>query len=72
MQTRQQSFIESCVNVAIGYVVALASQLLVFPWFGINIPLSHNIAIGGIFTFVSIGRSYMVRRMFNYLQWGKK
>lgn len=67
MQTRMQSFIESCINVAIGYGVALASQILVFPLFGIHIPLSSNIAIGAIFTVISIARSYAVRRVFNKL-----
>ncbi len=65
MQTRWQSFIESCINVAIGYGVALLSQILVFPLFGIHIPLSSNIAIGAIFTVISIARSYVVRRVFN-------
>lgn len=35
-QTKKASFIESLLNVAIGYGVALASQILVFPWFGIH------------------------------------
>lgn len=67
MQTRWQSFFESCINVAIGYCVALLSQLLVFPWFGIDIPLASNLAIGAIFTVISIARSYVVRRAFNKL-----
>lgn len=65
MQSRTQSAIESCLNVIIGYAVALASQLAIFPMFGIHIPLSDNIAIGAWFTVVSIIRSYAVRRMFN-------
>jgi hypothetical protein len=65
MQTRLQSFFESCINVAIGYGVALLSQILVFPMFGINATLSTNLAIGAIFTAISIVRSYAVRRSFN-------
>ncbi len=65
MQTRIQSFIESCINVAIGYGVALVSQILIFPLFGIYLPLSSNLAIGAIFTVISIARSYAVRRVFN-------
>ena len=57
--------IESISNVAIGYMVALASQLAIFPMFGIHIPLSDNIAIGAWFTVISIIRSYAVRRLFN-------
>lgn len=56
--------IESCINVAIGYAVALLSQLLIFPMYGIHIPLSDNIGIGLWFTVISIIRSYAVRRWF--------
>lgn len=70
MQTRRQSFLESCINVAIGYVVALLSQVLVFPMFEIHIPLTSNLAIGAIFTVISIARSYLVRRAFNRIHGG--
>jgi hypothetical protein len=56
-QTRKASLAESLMNVAIGYGIALASQIVVFPWFGINIPLSSNIAIGLIFTVLSISHT---------------
>jgi hypothetical protein len=40
----------------------------VFPWFGINIPLSSSAAIGLIFTVISIARSFAVRRLFEALR----
>lgn len=64
MQSRKASFAEACANVAIGYGVALASQLAVFPMFGIHVPLSSNIGIGVWFTGISLVRSYAVRRWF--------
>ena len=64
MQTRTHSMIESVTNVAIGYGVALGSQLVIFPCFGIHIPFSDNILIGLWFTVISIARSYVVRRYF--------
>ena len=66
MQTKLQSAIESGVNILIGYLVALASQLIVFPQFGINIPLADNLLIGFWFTAISLIRSYAVRRYFNW------
>lgn len=36
MQTRVQSAIEAAANVVVGFFVALASQLIVFPLFGIH------------------------------------
>lgn len=71
MQSKRQSLIESFVNVAIGYGVALLSQILIFPLFGIHIPLASNLAIGAIFTVISIARSYAVRRVFNRLHGAK-
>jgi hypothetical protein len=63
-QTRRHSFIESCSNVAIGYFVALASQLAIFPLFGVHVPFRDNILIGLYFTVISIIRSYVLRRFF--------
>lgn len=67
MQSRLQSLFEAGANVLLGYGVALGAQLIVFPLFGIVIPLASNIAIGIIFTFVSLVRSYLLRRLFNWL-----
>lgn len=65
MQSRKQSLIESVVNVLVGYVVALISQLVIFPLFGVNLPLTDNLLISASFTIVSIVRSYLIRRVFN-------
>ena len=65
MQTKIQSLIESTINILIGYIVAILSQLLVFPLFDIVVPLSDNLLIGAYFTAISLIRSYAVRRFFN-------
>lgn len=64
-QTRIESLLESMVNICIGYFVALISQILVFPMFDINVPLSVNLWIGAWFTLISLVRSYVIRRWFN-------
>jgi hypothetical protein len=64
MQSRKMSFIESCVNIAIGYAVALAGQFIVFPLLGYDMPVSDNLIIGACFTGISLVRSYAVRRWF--------
>jgi hypothetical protein len=66
-QTKCRSLTESIANVAIGYGVALASQVVIFPLFDIHVPFSSNVRIGAWFTAVSIVRSYCVRRWFNSL-----
>lgn len=65
MQSRYQSFIEALLNTLIGYVVALTSQLLIFPLFSIKVSFTENLLIGGYFTLISIVRSYAIRRWFN-------
>lgn len=64
MQSKKYSFIESIANVLIGYFVATGSQILIFPMFGIHIPVKDNFLIGLWFTAISIVRSYWVRRLF--------
>ena len=65
-QSKKHSLLESIVNVAIGYGIAILSQIAIFPLFGIHIPLRDNLLIGVIFTIVSIVRSYALRRAFNW------
>lgn len=64
-QTKIGSLIEALMNISIGYGVAIVSQVLVFPMFGINVPLSTNLMIGAWFTLISLIRSYIIRRWFN-------
>lgn len=68
MQSRIQSLIEAWANVVVGFIVAILSQLVVFPMFDINISLSSNLAIGAWFTVISLVRSYVLRRWFNGLK----
>lgn len=65
MQSRVQSLVEAVSNVAIGYGVAVAAQMAIFPMFEIHVPVSSNLLIGAFFTAVSLARSYVVRRIFN-------
>lgn len=65
MQSKKQSIIESIVNTLIGYIIAVLSQMVIFPVFGIEIPLSDNLMIALYFTVVSLLRSYLLRRYFN-------
>ncbi len=63
-QSRRASLVEAITNVAVGYVLAVITQIMVFPWFGIHPSLGENLAIGSIFTGISLLRSYALRRLF--------
>lgn len=72
MQTRTQSLIESACNIAIGYCVAVAAQMVIFPLFDIHVAPSENFQIGAFFTVISLVRSYLVRRLFNKIHSTRK
>ena len=67
-QSRWMSFVESVANVLVGYGVAVLTQMLVFPLFGMRASVSDNLLIGVIFTVVSLARSFTLRRVFEGLR----
>jgi hypothetical protein len=67
-QTRKASLVETLLNTALGFGVAITAQIIVFPWFGVHIPISSNFLIGAIFTVVSIARGFALRRLFEALR----
>lgn len=56
---------ESLANIVVGYGVAVSTQIIVFPLFGLHASLGENLLIGGVFTTISLVRSYVLRRIFN-------
>jgi hypothetical protein len=58
------SLVESLANVAVGYGVAVLTQIVVFPFFGLYVSLADNLVMGAVFTIVSIARSFTLRRVF--------
>lgn len=67
-QSRLMSLVESLANVLVGYGVAVLTQVVVFPLFGLAVTVTENLLIGLIFTAVSIVRSYALRRSFEALR----
>ena len=67
MQSRWMSFVEAVTNIAVGYGIAVLTQVIVFPLFGLHASLGENLLIGCLFTAVSLVRSYALRRIFNAL-----
>lgn len=64
-QTRLGSLIEACINVVIGFSINFVANLLVFPLFGWHVTVADNFILGGIYTAISVARSYVIRRWFN-------
>jgi hypothetical protein len=68
MQSRLMSMVEAITNVVVGYALAIATQLVAFPLFGIETGLREHLTIGLAFVGVSLARSYALRRLFEAIQ----
>lgn len=65
-QSRIDSLMEALVNVAVGFLINFIANWLILPWyFGIEPDLGSFAMLGVIYTFISIARSYVIRRAFN-------
>ena len=65
MQSKLDSFIEAWLNVLIGFGVSVLANFVIFPLVGISASTTQIIAVGIFMTFVSVARSYLVRRWAN-------
>ena len=66
-QSRLMSLIEAITNVVVGYGLAVITQIVVFPLFGIDADLKEHLAIGLAFVGMSLARGYLLRRLFERL-----
>jgi len=62
------SLIEAAANVVVGYVLAIATQILVFSWFGIEAAIGKHLAIGPVFLGVWLICGYLLRRLFDRIR----
>lgn len=64
-QSRLGSLIEALFNVAIGLGISLIANALVYPQYGFRPSFGQSLGISLIYTAISIGRQYLLRRFFN-------
>jgi hypothetical protein len=66
-QSRAMSFVESIINIAVGFGLSILCQALVLPALGVPMPWGVNFAFAGVMTVVSIARQFCLRRLFEAL-----
>jgi hypothetical protein len=64
-QSKERSLKEVLINIAIGYSINYAANIIIFPAFGYNLSWHDNLWIGLIFTAISLIRQYCIRRWFS-------
>lgn len=67
MQTRLQSAAETAANYVVGYFLAWFIMTYLLRWLGYPITKEKSGGVVGIFTIVSVLRSFAIRRFFNWL-----
>jgi len=65
MQKKKQSLIEAITNSFIAFFLNIVINILVLPFFGIDITIHQNAGLSFVFVFLSIFRNYITRRIFN-------
>jgi hypothetical protein len=68
-QTCQGSLVETFVNTVLSFLIGVAGNMIVLPWFGMHPNLRQSCGIGLVFTVISMVKSYAVRRWFNKHIW---
>lgn len=67
-QSKLASLVEVATNMLVGFIVSVYAQAVIFPMYGFTtLTIKENVQIVAIFTVISMLRSYLVRRFFNWL-----
>jgi hypothetical protein len=66
-QSRTQSLIESTLNTLSGFAITMLAQSIIYPLYNIQTSFTINFSLAVWFTLLSIIRSYLWRRAFNWL-----
>lgn len=65
-QTKVDSAMETVINVAVGFGVAMVGNAVILPFvFGVHVSAVANVVTASLYTVLSIVRQYSLRRLFN-------
>ena len=65
-QPRLFSFLEALCNTLLGFGISVLANWLLLPLWGFAVSPRASVEIGLAFTLVSVARSYLLRRLFNW------
>jgi hypothetical protein len=66
-QNKTMSLLESAASVFAGYVITVLIQYLLYPLFGITIPVMSALVISAITVLIAFFKNFAIRRVFNLL-----
>ncbi len=63
--------LEAVLNTASGMIISFIAASIIYPLYGFHPSVAENISIVTIFTVISVLRSYIWRRLFNWFHHGR-
>jgi hypothetical protein len=63
-QSNLMSFMESMINIVVGFGLSCAAQAIFLPMLGVSVPWHANLIFAVIMTALSVARSFALRRLF--------
>jgi hypothetical protein len=66
-QSKVMSFVESAINIGVGFGISLGAQMLFLPMLGVPINHTQNVIFAVIMTVISLCRQFILRRVFEAL-----
>lgn len=63
-QSKLMSWLESGINIAVGFGISLLAQMFFLPLLGVEIAFHQNLLFALIMTVISLLRSFALRRLF--------
>lgn len=66
-QSRRMSFVESAINIGVGFGISLGAQMVFLPMLGVPINHTQNFIFAVIMTVISLCRQFLLRRLFEAL-----
>lgn len=64
-QSKGGSLVEAVVNTAVGFGINTSANYFLLPLFGLYPSVGDSMAMAVMFTVISVGRNYIIRRFFN-------
>lgn len=66
-QSKKSSLTEALINVAVGFGVSMISNIVILGMYGYHLTVGRQFLLTTWFTIISISRSYLLRRVFNWI-----
>ncbi len=66
MQSKKRSLVEACTNIVVGFTLSVIANYYVLTWYAMPVTWGNMSILAAVMTFMSLVRSYWLRRLYNW------